>query len=32
MSYDGNPNAKVAAAGLEDAQIIIDWVETRTAA
>jgi hypothetical protein len=31
MSYDGNPSAKVAVAGLEDAETIIDWVETRTA-
>ena len=31
MSYDGNPNAKVAKAGLEDAESIISWVENRTA-
>ena len=31
MSYDGNPNAKVARAGLEDADYIIKWVENRTA-
>ena len=30
MSYDGNPNAKVAKAGLEDAESIISWVENRT--
>jgi Domain of unknown function (DUF5618) len=29
MSYDGNPNAKVAKAGLEDAERIIDWVAIR---
>ncbi len=31
MSYDGNPSAKVAQAGLEDAEAIINWVETRLA-
>jgi hypothetical protein len=31
MSYDGNLNAKIASAGLEDANKIIDWVETRLA-
>ena len=31
MSYDGNPNAKVAKAGLEDAESIINWIEKRTA-
>lgn len=31
MSYDGNPNAIVAAAGLQEAETIINWVETRTA-
>jgi len=31
MSYDGNPNAKVAKAGLEDAESIITWIEKRTA-
>jgi len=31
MSYDGNPNAKVAKAGLEDADYIISWIEKRTA-
>ena len=31
MSYDGNPSAKVAKAGLEDAESIINWIETRTA-
>jgi hypothetical protein len=31
MSYDGNPNAKVAKAGMEDAEFIINWVENRTA-
>lgn len=31
MSYDGNPNANVAQAGLEDAETIINWVEQRTA-
>ncbi|MGJ7033377.1 DUF5618 family protein [Niabella hirudinis] len=28
MGYDGNPNAKVAKAGLDDAERIIKWVET----
>jgi len=32
MSYDGNLSADVARSGLEDAERIIDWVETRTAA
>ena len=31
LGYDGNLNAKVASAGLEDAESIIDWVEKRTA-
>ena len=31
MSYDGNPSASVATAGLQEAEIIINWVETRTA-
>ena len=31
MSYDGNPLASVATAGLQEAEAIIDWVETRTA-
>jgi hypothetical protein len=31
MSYDGNANAKVAKAGLDDAEFIIGWVENRTA-
>ncbi len=31
MSYDGNPSAKVAGAGLEDAELIINWVEQRIA-
>ena len=30
MSYDGNPLASVAAAGLQEAETIINWVETRT--
>lgn len=29
MGYDGNLNAKVSLAGLEDAEKIIDWVEQR---
>jgi hypothetical protein len=29
MGYDGNPNAKVAKAGLDDAEEIIDWVQNR---
>lgn len=32
MSYDGNPSAKVAKAGLEDAESIINWIENRTLA
>lgn len=32
MSYDGNPAAAVAQGGLDLAERIIDWVETRTAA
>ncbi|AQG80736.1 DUF5618 family protein [Spirosoma montaniterrae] len=31
MSYDGNPSVKVAQSGLEDAEMIINWVETRIA-
>jgi hypothetical protein len=31
MSYDGNPSAVVAAAGLQEAESIINWVEHRTA-
>ena len=31
MSYDGNPLASVATAGLQEADTIIGWVETRTA-
>ncbi|RRA98803.1 DUF5618 family protein [Larkinella rosea] len=31
LGYDGNLNAKVATAGLEDAENIIHWVEQRTA-
>ena len=31
LGYDGNLNAKVATAGLDDAESIIDWVEQRTA-
>lgn len=31
MSYDGNPNATVATAGLQEAETIINWIETRTA-
>lgn len=31
MSYDGNPLASVATAGLQKAETIINWVETRTA-
>ncbi|WP_128546652.1 DUF5618 family protein [Larkinella soli] len=32
MSYDGNPLASVAAAGLQEAESIINWVENRMAA
>lgn len=31
MSYDGNPAAEVAKAGLDMAESIINWVEIRTA-
>ena len=31
MSYDGNPSADVAQAGLSQAETIIDWVENRVA-
>jgi len=31
MSYDGNPSAKVAKAGLEEAEAIILWLEKRRA-
>ncbi|GAB3642734.1 DUF5618 family protein [Spirosoma arcticum] len=31
LGYDGNPSAKVAQSGLDDAETIISWVETRTA-
>ncbi len=31
MSYDGNPNATVAAVVIQEAETIINWVETRTA-
>ncbi|MBD2754448.1 DUF5618 family protein [Spirosoma validum] len=31
MSYDGNPNSTVASVGLQEADTIINWVETRTA-
>ncbi|MGA0556975.1 DUF5618 family protein [Larkinella sp. VNQ87] len=31
MSYDGNPLASVATAGLAEAEAIIQWVENRTA-
>lgn len=31
MSYDGNPLASVANAGLQEAEQIIKWVETRSA-
>ncbi|MDZ7933779.1 MAG: DUF5618 family protein [Emticicia sp.] len=29
LAYDGNPSAKVAQAGLEDAEKIIKWVEQK---
>jgi hypothetical protein len=29
MGYDGAPNAKAANLGLQDAEKIIDWVQTR---
>lgn len=32
MSYDGNPSAGVATAGLSTAEAMLEWVETRTAA
>jgi len=31
MSYDGNPSALVAKAGLEEAEVIIHWLENRMA-
>ena len=31
LAYDGNPDARVAMAGLEQAEKIIDWVESRLA-
>ncbi|KAA6434156.1 hypothetical protein FEM33_23025 [Dyadobacter flavalbus] len=31
MSYDGNPAAEIAVAGLKMAESIIAWVETRSA-
>lgn len=31
LGYDGNLNAKIAKIGLDDAESIIDWVETRLA-
>jgi hypothetical protein len=31
MSYDGNPLASVASAGLQEAEHIINWVENRSA-
>ena len=31
MSYDGNTDANVSAAGIKMAETIINWVETRTA-
>jgi hypothetical protein len=31
MSYDGIPNASVARIGLKEAELIIDWLESRTA-
>ena len=32
LGYDGNPDSKVAKAGLENAEKIIKWAETKTAA
>ena len=29
MGYDGMPSVKVSKAGLEEAETIIDWVETK---
>jgi hypothetical protein len=29
MGYDGHPSAKIAADGLEEAETIINWVETK---
>jgi hypothetical protein len=29
MGYDGHPSAKIAAEGLEEAEQIINWVETK---
>jgi hypothetical protein len=30
LAYDGNPSAKVAQAGLEDAEKIISWIGQKT--
>lgn len=32
MSYDGNPSADVAQAGLSQAETLIDWVATKATA
>lgn len=32
MAYDGAQSAKLATTGLEEAETVTDWVETRTAA
>ena len=32
LGYDGNPSAKVAAAGIEDAEKIIKWAQAKSAA
>jgi hypothetical protein len=29
MGYDGNPNVAVSKSGLEDAETIINWVQTK---
>lgn len=29
MGYDGNPSSKIAQVGLEEAERIINWVDTR---
>lgn len=31
MGYDGNPSAKIARDGLEDADALVDWIESRMA-
>jgi hypothetical protein len=32
MGYDGNPNAAVVKGGLDDAELLLEWLKTRTEA